>query len=210
MAPELHVGEEQRFDLDWSLYLNPGATIVSSTWSVVPSTGLTLSVPSFVTPNTQILAKAVSVGAYRLINETVTNETPPSKGYQDLLISVRLSTLFISGSDLINLLPQNTAVTTSEANRYIDAAIARIAESHAPDAAPINSVTGELVEELAYAKALKRHYVKGEAEIDTEPLDKDIERVEKRLDAYDARHVSVAEQSIESPSVAAYIETAPF
>ncbi len=115
---------------------------------------------------------------------------------------------FITGTDLVALLPANTALTSAEAQRFIDAAVMRLAESHDPAALPENAVTRELVEEMAYAKALKRHYIKGEAEIDTEPLDDEIERVEKRFDAYDARYTTPGEQALEAPI--AYIGEAPF
>ncbi len=121
---------------------------------------------------------------------------------------------FITAEELVGtaetsgLLPANTAVTLAEANTFINSAKMRLAESHAPDSLPENAITKELVEELAYAKALKRHYIKGEAEIDTEPLDKDIERVEKRFDVYDAHHTTPAEQASESP--VAYVSKVPW
>lgn len=115
--------------------------------------------------------------------------------------------MFITGAELVARLPASTAVTTAEAQEAIDAAKARLDESH-DGSVPDNAITRELVRDLAYAKSLKLHYIKGEAEIDTEPLDNDIERVEKRFADYDARHQTTAETAIEAPL--AIVEEARF
>lgn len=115
---------------------------------------------------------------------------------------------FIADDELVGRMPQPTRLTPDEADGFIKAAIARIASNHTPEKAPDNAITREMVEELSYAKAIRRHYIKGEAEIDTEPFDKEIARVEKRFDAYDQIHQSENEATTVVP--AGYVMELPY
>lgn len=110
---------------------------------------------------------------------------------------------FILGIELLDTLPRGTSVSESEAQGFIDASVARLSESHAPSSVPENALTRDLIEQMAYARAMERHYLKGEGAIEVPAAKDAIQRAEAAFLAYDVRHTSVEEQAAESPK--AYI-----
>lgn len=107
--------------------------------------------------------------------------------------------MFIVPEELIDLLPDGTSVTPLEAERFIAAAKARLGESHAPAQIPENGVTEDLVEQMAYARAIERHYLKGEGAIEVPAAKDAIQRAEAAFLAYDARFSTEDERDIEAP-----------
>lgn len=116
---------------------------------------------------------------------------------------------FVAGDELLELLPSNTAVTEEVAQEFIDAAIARLDEIHFPDGAPENAITRDLVMQLSFARALKRHYLKGEGQLEVPAAEEDIVRAEAAFAAYASTHIS---ESILGSDVGAiaYVEESPF
>lgn len=122
---------------------------------------------------------------------------------------------FIDGAGLVALLPSGTAVTTAEADRFISAAKVRLGASHIATAAddpitalPDTNETEDLVEQMAYARGIERHYLKGEGAIEVPAAKDALDRAERAFAAYDSRHVTEAEETLEAPL--AIVEESPF
>lgn len=115
---------------------------------------------------------------------------------------------FPTGGEIVTMLPGNTAVTTAEAQRYVDGAVAKLATNHAPNALPDNATTADLVGQMAYARALKLHFLKGEGAIEVPAAESEIKRADEAFAAYDAEHSTPAESASEAP--VAYISVRPW
>ena len=84
---------------------------------------------------------------------------------------------------MVAMLPGETSVTPAEAQRFVDSAVSRLKEGNG-SVSPEDGRATDLVEEFAFAKALKRHYLKGEGDIEVPAADSEIERVEKAIADY--------------------------
>lgn len=111
-----------------------------------------------------------------------------------------------TGDEILEDLPAGTAVTEERAQSFVDAAIARLGECHAPDALPENATTRHLVWQMAFARSLKHHYMKGEGNLEVPAAEEEIDRAETAFDVYCERISLPAEElDTEAQSGVAYI-----
>ena len=179
------------FTLFWSPQLE-GQTIASSVW-IVPA-GITEGANTKDATSTTIrLSGGTEASDYVLTNRIT---TPAGRSYDETVtIRVRSTSAvtFPIGSEIISMLPGNTSVTSSEAQRFVDAAISRLARNHA-GTLPETDETTSLVGEMAYARALKLHFLKGEGAIEVPAAEKELDRADTAFSRYDTAHVSPTER----------------
>ena len=88
---------------------------------------------------------------------------------------------FVTGPEVVAMLPIDTGVTPAEAQRIVDDAVGRLRESAR---GPLEAGAEEVVGDYAFPKALKRHYLKGEGALEFPALDKELGQVEARMKEY--------------------------
>lgn len=120
---------------------------------------------------------------------------------------------YTTGLEIVDMLPEGTAVTPEKAQEYVDAAIERLNDSYgstpgSPLTAPETARTREMVEDRAYYKSLGYHFLKGEGARSIPAVVEGLKLSDAEYELYDARYQSDAEGSLEAAT--AYIEEAPW
>lgn len=121
---------------------------------------------------------------------------------------------FPAADEVLDELPNNTAVTEEFVERQLDAAYHALVRCHHPSTVPNNATTQGLVWDLTYARAFKHHFIKGEGNIETPAADTQIERAELALEQYCIAHQSgsITDPTTDGSGTAgvAYIERTPW
>ena len=184
------------YPLDWAGWL--GADSIASA-TVTSDPGITASV-SFSGAVTVVRLTGGTDGQSYRATVRVTTAGGETEEHT-LLVRVSQSTApaLPAAQEVRGMLPDDTAVAEADVSRFLDSAVGRLAANHG-GALPVTEETRDLAERLAFARALKLHYLKGEGYLDTPGVDKEIDRVEAAFALYDEENISSQEEEAEVPT----------